>query len=90
MIFFFIMVLFSFISLMFTRKYILICLLSLEFIVISLLVIFILFFSLVFNSFYFYILLMTFFVCDGALGLSLLVYMVRCHGNNFLSSMFLW
>nr|YP_009733530.1 NADH dehydrogenase subunit 4L [Krisna rufimarginata]QHV34368.1 NADH dehydrogenase subunit 4L [Krisna rufimarginata] len=90
MIYLFFMVLFSFISLMFIRKYILICLLSLEFIVISLLIFFIFFGSIFFSSFYFYILLMTFFVCDGALGLSLLVYLIRCHGNNFLSSMFLW
>nr|WRY72496.1 NADH dehydrogenase subunit 4L [Yangida basnetti] len=72
------------------RKHILLCLISLEFIVLSLLLI-ILMFCLQFDySFYFYLVMMTFFVCEGVMGLSVIVYMIRCHGNDYLMSMFLW
>nr|YP_010582970.1 NADH dehydrogenase subunit 4L [Vatana ogromna]UGN61416.1 NADH dehydrogenase subunit 4L [Vatana ogromna] len=77
-------------SLILIRKHILLCLISLEFVVISLLMM-ILFYCLMFNySFYLYLLMMTFYVCEGVLGLSILVYMIRCHGNDYLMSMFLW
>nr|YP_010849289.1 NADH dehydrogenase subunit 4L [Krisna furcata]WGG89429.1 NADH dehydrogenase subunit 4L [Krisna furcata] len=82
--------LFSVISFMFMRKYVLLCLLILEFIVISLLLMMIFLMIMFLSSLYFYLLLITFFVCDSVLGLSLLVYMIRCHGNNNLNSMFLW
>nr|QZZ18250.1 NADH dehydrogenase subunit 4L [Dikraneura zlata] len=84
------MIIMSLISLIIIRKHILLCLISLEFIVLSLLM-FILLYCLMFNySFYIYLMMMTFYVCEGVLGLSVLVFMIRSHGNDFLNSMFLW
>nr|YP_010835907.1 NADH dehydrogenase subunit 4L [Apphia rufipenna]WGC89426.1 NADH dehydrogenase subunit 4L [Apphia rufipenna] len=84
------MFLFSVISLIFMRKHVLLVLISLEFIVLILLLTSVVF-CMKFNySFYIYVLFMTLFVCEGVLGLSLLVNMIRCHGNDYLNSMFLW
>nr|YP_010414450.1 NADH dehydrogenase subunit 4L [Kusala populi]URW11949.1 NADH dehydrogenase subunit 4L [Kusala populi] len=81
---------FSLISLIVIRKHILLCLISLEMIVLSLLLM-ILFYCLMFNySFYIYLFMMTFYVCEGVLGLSVLVYMIRCHGNDYLNSLLSW
>nr|WRQ18260.1 NADH dehydrogenase subunit 4L [Nandigallia matai] len=74
-------------SLVLIRKHVLMCLLCLEFIVLYVLF-FIFNFCLSFDySFYLYVLFMTFYVCEGVLGLSLLVSMIRTHGNDYLSSM---
>nr|WRK21462.1 NADH dehydrogenase subunit 4L [Hecalus sp.] len=80
----------SILSVFFVRKHIFLCLLSLEFLVISLLLMMMLY--LVFFSFGFYlmIIMMVFFVCEGVLGLSVLVSMIRCHGNDYLLSLSLW
>nr|YP_010610846.1 NADH dehydrogenase subunit 4L [Erragonalia choui]WAP91667.1 NADH dehydrogenase subunit 4L [Erragonalia choui] len=82
---------FSILSLIFIRKHLLLCLLSLEFIVLSLLFL-IMIYCLMFylNNFYLYIFMMTFFVCEGVLGLSVLVSMIRFHGNDYINSLFLW
>nr|WRQ18169.1 NADH dehydrogenase subunit 4L [Igerna sp.] len=74
----------------FIRKHILLCLMSLEFIVLYLLFMVFLYCLMYDYSFYFYILFMTFFVCEGALGLSVLVSMIRSHGNDYLNSLMLW
>nr|YP_010835933.1 NADH dehydrogenase subunit 4L [Cunedda sp. 1 SJ-2023a]WGC89452.1 NADH dehydrogenase subunit 4L [Cunedda sp. 1 SJ-2023a] len=79
----------SFISLIFIRKHILLVLISIEFIVLMLLLMIVIF-CLSSMIFYLYVLFMTLFVCEGVLGLSLLVNMIRCHGNDYLNSMFLW
>nr|UFZ12809.1 NADH dehydrogenase subunit 4L [Acanthacorydalis fruhstorferi] len=68
------------------RKHLLLMLLSLEFIVISLfmgLMIILKFYNYenFFTMFY-----LTFSVCEGALGLSILVSMIRTHGNDYFSS----
>nr|WRQ18234.1 NADH dehydrogenase subunit 4L [Multinervis guangxiensis] len=77
-------------SLIFIKNHILLSLMSLEFIVLYLLY-FIYFYCLMYEgSFYLYVLLMTFFVCEGVLGLSLLVFMIRTHGNDYLNSLFMW
>nr|YP_010930328.1 NADH dehydrogenase subunit 4L [Carinata ganga]WKK49917.1 NADH dehydrogenase subunit 4L [Carinata ganga] len=81
---------FSVISMIFVRKHILLVLISLEFIVLMVLLISVVFCLKSNYSFYLYVLFMTLFVCEGVLGLSLLVNMIRCHGNDYLSSMFLW
>ena len=72
--------LFSFI---YSYKHLLRILLSLEFIVLRLF--FILFFYLNLNNFelYFSIYFLTFSVCEGVLGLSILVSMIRTHGNDY-------
>nr|YP_010944860.1 NADH dehydrogenase subunit 4L [Japanagallia multispina]WMC21072.1 NADH dehydrogenase subunit 4L [Japanagallia multispina] len=87
LVYFMVMGLFCFI---FIRKHILLCLMSLEFIVLYLLFMIFIFCMMYDYSFYFYILLMTFFVCEGALGLSVLVSMIRSHGNDYLNSLMLW
>nr|YP_009738136.1 NADH dehydrogenase subunit 4L [Ctenolepisma villosum]QIB71368.1 NADH dehydrogenase subunit 4L [Ctenolepisma villosum] len=69
------------------RKHLLMVLLSLEFMVLSM---FLLLF-LVLNSIYvevsFSLLFLTFCVCEGSLGLSILVSIVRTHGNDYLNSL---
>nr|YP_011026019.1 NADH dehydrogenase subunit 4L [Ventidius pulai]WQM87291.1 NADH dehydrogenase subunit 4L [Ventidius pulai] len=66
------------------RKHLLLTLLSLEYLVV------ILFFSLFLflynytNEYYFIIFFLTMSVCEGVLGLSVLVSMIRCHGNDNL------
>nr|WMC21098.1 NADH dehydrogenase subunit 4L [Japanagallia sp.] len=87
LIYLMIMGLFCFI---FIRKHILLCLMSLEFIVLYLLFFIFMYCMMYDYSFYLYILLMTFFVCEGALGLSVLVSMIRSHGNDYLNSLMLW
>nr|YP_009472904.1 NADH dehydrogenase subunit 4L [Aphelocheirus jendeki]AST10108.1 NADH dehydrogenase subunit 4L [Aphelocheirus jendeki] len=67
------------------RKHLLLTLLSLEFLV---LVLFISFFNylMMFNyENYFGLIFLTFSVCEGALGLSILVSLIRCHGNDNVS-----
>nr|YP_009057650.1 NADH dehydrogenase subunit 4L [Myrmeleon immanis]AHY39233.1 NADH dehydrogenase subunit 4L [Myrmeleon immanis] len=68
------------------RKHLLSMLLSLEFIVLSLF--FMLIFYLMYYEFeyYFSMIFLTFSVCEGALGLSILVSMVRTHGNDYFQS----
>nr|YP_010735829.1 NADH dehydrogenase subunit 4L [Myrmeleomastax wideis]WEL32802.1 NADH dehydrogenase subunit 4L [Myrmeleomastax wideis] len=68
------------------RKHLILVLLSLEYIVISLflmIVLYLLFFN---NELYFVIIFMVMSVCEGVLGLSILVSMIRSHGNDFLNS----
>nr|WEP24845.1 NADH dehydrogenase subunit 4L [Metidiocerus sp.] len=80
----------SLLSLVLIRKHILLCLLSLEFIILSLLYL-ILSYCLLFKySIYIYLFFMTFYVCEGVLGLSVLVCLIRSHGNDYLNSLFLW
>nr|YP_010502923.1 NADH dehydrogenase subunit 4L [Nephotettix virescens]UXD78700.1 NADH dehydrogenase subunit 4L [Nephotettix virescens] len=84
------MYMFSLISLMMIRKHIFLCLISLEFIVISLLMM-MMYYSLMFlSSYYLMVIVMVFFVCEGVLGLSVLVNMIRCYSNDYLNSMILW
>nr|YP_010989877.1 NADH dehydrogenase subunit 4L [Loepa microocellata]WOV68237.1 NADH dehydrogenase subunit 4L [Loepa microocellata] len=68
------------------NKHLLIILLSLEFIVLS--IFFILLFLLSFIEFEMYMLMvfLVFSVCEGALGLSILVSMIRTHGNDYFQS----
>nr|YP_009743962.1 NADH dehydrogenase subunit 4L [Protambulyx strigilis]QIE12734.1 NADH dehydrogenase subunit 4L [Protambulyx strigilis] len=68
------------------NKHLLIILLSLEFIVLS-----IFFFLLVFLLFidydmYMLMVFLVFSVCEGSLGLSILVSMIRTHGNDYFQS----
>jgi len=75
--------LFSFIS---SWKHLLATLLRLEFIVLSLFFFFF-FLLLMFNfELYFTIFFLTFRVCEGALGISILVSLIRTHGNDYFNS----
>nr|YP_009740806.1 NADH dehydrogenase subunit 4L [Sinopodisma lushiensis]QID03794.1 NADH dehydrogenase subunit 4L [Sinopodisma lushiensis] len=68
------------------RKHLLMVLLSLEYIVLSLFLLIVIF-LIEFNYNYFFpIIFLVFSVCEGALGLSILVSMIRSHGNDFFNS----
>nr|QXX99495.1 NADH dehydrogenase subunit 4L [Dimorphostylis asiatica] len=77
----------SFLVLVMNYEYFLTLLIALEFMVVS--VIFLLVFCLSGLSYEFYIVLyvMTFTVCESALGLSVLIFMVRSRGSEYFSSM---
>nr|AMW67978.1 NADH dehydrogenase subunit 4L [Balmes birmanus] len=68
------------------RKHLLSTLLSLEFIVLSLFYMLV-FYLMNYNYEYFFsMIFLTFSVCEGALGLSILVSMIRTHGNDYFQS----
>nr|YP_010610500.1 NADH dehydrogenase subunit 4L [Agrilus discalis]WAP90840.1 NADH dehydrogenase subunit 4L [Agrilus discalis] len=69
-----------------SRKHLLLTLLSLEFIVLSLYLM--TSFCLMFYNYEFFFLMvfLTFSVCEGALGLSILVSLIRTHGNDYFQS----
>jgi len=68
------------------RKHLLSILLRLEFIVLSLFFLLFLFLNLLNFELYFTIIFLTFRVCEGALGVSILVSIIRTHGNDFFNS----
>nr|WIL79922.1 NADH dehydrogenase subunit 4L [Pieleus irregularis] len=68
------------------RKHLLMMLLSLEFMVLSLFMGLFFFFNLMMYEYYFSLIFLTFSVCEGALGLSLLVSMIRSHGNDYFQT----
>lgn len=68
------------------QKHLLSILLSLEFIVLRLFTSIIFFFNLFIYESYFSIIFLVFRVCEGALGLSILVSLVRTHGNDYFQS----
>nr|NP_852172.1 NADH dehydrogenase subunit 4L [Lepidopsocidae sp. RS-2001]AAP44721.1 NADH dehydrogenase subunit 4L [Lepidopsocidae sp. RS-2001] len=79
--------LFIMLSYVLNRKYILMMLISLEFM--SLILFLLIYFSL-FNlnlEGYFLMIFLTFCVCEGVIGLSLLVGMIRSHGNDLIYSL---
>nr|YP_010483421.1 NADH dehydrogenase subunit 4l [Galerucella birmanica]UVV35481.1 NADH dehydrogenase subunit 4l [Galerucella birmanica] len=79
-------------SFVLNRKHLLMMLLSLEFIVVSL------YFFIIYMfkkhklwMFFFQMIYLTMSVCEGALGLSMLILMVRMHGNDYITTFsFLW
>nr|ADE18517.1 NADH dehydrogenase subunit 4L [Bombyx mandarina]ADE18556.1 NADH dehydrogenase subunit 4L [Bombyx mandarina]ADE18686.1 NADH dehydrogenase subunit 4L [Bombyx mandarina] len=68
------------------NKHLFVVLLSLEFIVLS--IFFFFFFLLIFIDYDMYMLMvfLVFSVCEGSLGLSILVSMIRSHGNDYFQS----
>nr|YP_009500800.1 NADH dehydrogenase subunit 4L [Alpheus japonicus]AXB37194.1 NADH dehydrogenase subunit 4L [Alpheus japonicus] len=68
------------------RKHLLNTLLSLEFIMVNLFWFMVLLVSSVGGDLYFSLFFLTLAACEGALGLSLLVSIVRTHGNDNFSS----
>nr|AMP43764.1 NADH dehydrogenase subunit 4L [Ptecticus aurifer]QGT33434.1 NADH dehydrogenase subunit 4L [Ptecticus aurifer] len=79
----FIMGMFVFVS---NRKHLLSMLISLEFIVLSMFLILFVYLNYFSNEMYFSMMFLTFSVCEGVLGLSMLVSMVRTHGNDYFQS----
>nr|YP_010222611.1 NADH dehydrogenase subunit 4L [Pentatoma metallifera]UCC46074.1 NADH dehydrogenase subunit 4L [Pentatoma metallifera] len=70
-----------------TRKHLLLSLLSLEFMVLS---VFMILFVVLMNygyELYFSLIFLVFTVCEGVLGLSILVNLIRNQGNDYLLSM---
>nr|YP_009919146.1 NADH dehydrogenase subunit 4L [Triatoma huehuetenanguensis]QMP96790.1 NADH dehydrogenase subunit 4L [Triatoma huehuetenanguensis] len=69
------------------RKHLLLTLLSLEFLVLALYFMFFSFLIMFNMSYYFILVFLTFSVCEGAMGLGVLVSMIRCHGNDNISGL---
>nr|AJW76302.1 NADH dehydrogenase subunit 4L [Mesocapnia arizonensis] len=68
------------------RKHLLLTLLSLEFIVLGLFLITFMYLNMMNCELFFSMVFLTFSVCEGALGLSILVSMIRTHGNDYFQS----
>nr|YP_010154886.1 NADH dehydrogenase subunit 4L [Melanophila acuminata]QQX28205.1 NADH dehydrogenase subunit 4L [Melanophila acuminata] len=68
------------------RKHLLLMLLSLEFIVLSLYFFMMVYLSLYVYEFFFSMIFLTMSVCESALGLGILVSMIRTHGNDYFQS----
>nr|YP_004021887.1 NADH dehydrogenase subunit 4L [Exorista sorbillans]ADO85318.1 NADH dehydrogenase subunit 4L [Exorista sorbillans] len=79
----FILGLFCFVS---NRKHLLSMLFSLEFIVLMLFFMLFIYLNMLNYENYFSMMFLTFSVCEGALGLSILVSMIRTHGNDYFQS----
>nr|QFK69044.1 NADH dehydrogenase subunit 4L [Phymatostetha semele] len=73
-------------SLCLMRSHVFMCLLSLEFIMLSLFLLFNLYLMNFSYEFYFSMIFICFGVCEGVLGLSVLVSLIRSHGNDYLNS----
>nr|ATF28561.1 NADH dehydrogenase subunit 4L [Aphrophora alni] len=68
------------------RKHMFLCLLSLEFIILSLFLTIYLYLMMYNYEFYFGMVFLCFSVCEGVLGLSILICLIRSHGNDYLNS----
>nr|AXS66325.1 NADH dehydrogenase subunit 4L [Staphylinoidea sp. 3 KM-2017] len=65
------------------RKHFLLMLLSLEFVVVSLFFGLYIFLSSYTYEYYFSMVFLTFSVCEGALGISLMISLIRTHGSDY-------
>nr|YP_009712027.1 NADH dehydrogenase subunit 4L [Epicopeia hainesii]QGA74575.1 NADH dehydrogenase subunit 4L [Epicopeia hainesii] len=85
---FVIIIMFIFGNLIFVskHKHLLIVLLSLEFMVLSVFFFLLMFLSMINYELYMLMVFLVFSVCEGALGLSILVSMIRTHGNDYFQS----
>nr|AQD17644.1 NADH dehydrogenase subunit 4L [Callosobruchus chinensis]AST14949.1 NADH dehydrogenase subunit 4L [Callosobruchus chinensis]ATL15419.1 NADH dehydrogenase subunit 4L [Callosobruchus chinensis] len=78
-------------SFVFKHKHLLLMLLSLEFIIIVLYFIMIVYLSKLDYEYFFSMIYLSMSVCEGVLGLSILVSMIRVHGSdNVLTFSILW
>nr|YP_009971821.1 NADH dehydrogenase subunit 4L [Deporaus marginatus]QNH68708.1 NADH dehydrogenase subunit 4L [Deporaus marginatus] len=66
------------------RKHLLLMLLSLEFVVISMYMSIFLYLSYMNYEYFFSMIFLSMSVCEGALGLSILVMMIRTYGNDYI------
>nr|USO21336.1 NADH dehydrogenase subunit 4L [Lycaena phlaeas] len=67
-------------------KHLLITLMSLEFIVLSIFFLLLFFLMMIKFDMYMLMIFLVLTVCEGALGLSILVSMIRTHGNDYFQS----
>nr|YP_010586013.1 NADH dehydrogenase subunit 4L [Anisocentropus kawamurai]UZZ43749.1 NADH dehydrogenase subunit 4L [Anisocentropus kawamurai] len=65
------------------RKHLLIMLLMMEFMVLNLMVILFYYLSNLNYDFYFFMMFMVIMVCEGVLGIAIMVNMVRIYGNDY-------
>nr|AIY62032.1 NADH dehydrogenase subunit 4L [Glossotermes oculatus]URH16511.1 NADH dehydrogenase subunit 4L [Glossotermes oculatus] len=87
MCFYFLVVFFSGVwSFSSNRKHLLVALLSLEFLVLALYFSMYSYFCSLNCALFFAVYFLVFSVCEGALGLSILVSMIRSHGNDYFGS----
>nr|YP_009045399.1 NADH dehydrogenase subunit 4L [Dichorragia nesimachus]AHA03750.1 NADH dehydrogenase subunit 4L [Dichorragia nesimachus] len=82
----FVMYLFGNIIFVSKHKHLLIILLSLEFIVLSIFFLMMMVLMMINYNMYMLMVFLVFSVCEGALGLSILVSMIRTHGNDYFQS----
>lgn len=68
------------------RKHLLITLLRLEYIILRLFLFLFIYLNINIMEIYFLIIFLVFRVCEGVLGLSILVSIIRTHGNNYFQS----
>nr|UUB71237.1 NADH dehydrogenase subunit 4L [Bombyx mori] len=68
------------------NKHLLVVLLSLEFIVLSIFFFFLVLLMFIDYDMYVLMVFLVFSVCEGSLGLSILVSMIRSHGNDYFQS----
>nr|YP_009442842.1 NADH dehydrogenase subunit 4L [Phaedyma columella]ATP01317.1 NADH dehydrogenase subunit 4L [Phaedyma columella] len=68
------------------HKHLLIVLMSLEFMVLSIFFLMMMYLMMIGYSMYMLMAFLVFSVCEGALGLSILVSMIRTHGNDYFQS----
>uniref|UniRef100_UPI00315D4D36 NADH dehydrogenase subunit 4L n=1 Tax=Vanessula milca TaxID=311138 RepID=UPI00315D4D36 len=68
------------------NKHLLIVLLSLEFMVLSIFFLCMIYLMMMDYNMYMLMVFLVFSVCEGALGLSILVSMIRTHGNDYFQS----
>nr|APX39756.1 NADH dehydrogenase subunit 4L [Linaeidea aenea] len=66
------------------RKHFLLMLLSLEFMIVSLFLNLFIYLSIMNYEYFFSMIFLTMSVCEGALGLSILILMIRTHGNDYI------
>nr|YP_009537996.1 NADH dehydrogenase subunit 4L [Litinga mimica]AYN60739.1 NADH dehydrogenase subunit 4L [Litinga mimica] len=83
-----IIIMFMFGNMIFVSKYkhLLIVLMSLEFMVLSIFFLMLLYLMMIDYNLYMMMVFLVFSVCEGALGLSILVSMIRTHGNDYFQS----
>nr|YP_009045334.1 NADH dehydrogenase subunit 4L [Abrota ganga]AHA03685.1 NADH dehydrogenase subunit 4L [Abrota ganga] len=68
------------------HKHLLIVLMSLEFMVLSIFFLMLMYLMMINYNMYMLMVFLVFSVCEGALGLSILVSMIRTHGNDYFQS----
>nr|YP_010563147.1 NADH dehydrogenase subunit 4L [Stephanitis chinensis]UYX61153.1 NADH dehydrogenase subunit 4L [Stephanitis chinensis] len=71
------------------RVHLLLTLISIEFLMIIIYMMMFNVFMIFGNDLYFLILFLVMLVCEGSLGLSILVCLIRCHGNDMINSLYM-
>nr|QDH12218.1 NADH dehydrogenase subunit 4L [Forcipomyia makanensis] len=86
LMFFMILFIFSLMVFVSSRKHLLVTLISLEFIVLVMYLFLYNFLSLMNYEYYFSMVFLTFSVCEGTLGLSILVSLIRTYGTDYFQT----